>query len=197
MKNLLLILVFVITLNSFGQLPKYSSNVSDLDISQSQLYQKFGADYEFIFGYTQNSFWNKRQNYAVLTFDGTVWKLVKWSYQLNTKERPTKQKLRFYKLDSNEVTNFLDFINSLGFFTFNQDSLNLNKKDIGNGTTQVHQISDGVTDILEVISSSGHRISSAHEAEQLQEFAPTKQRQNFIECRNQFSKLVNKADNNR
>ena len=57
---------------------------------------------------------------------------------------------------------------------------------MGNGTTQVSQISDGVTDVFEVISASGHRISSAHEAVQLQEFPPTEQHQNFIEWRNEF-----------
>lgn len=191
MKNLLTLLTFAITLNSFGQLPEYSSNVSDLDISRSQLYQKFGEDYEFVFGYTQNSFWNKRQNYAVLTFDGTEWGLVKWSYQLNKKECPVKQKSKSYNLDNNEVNDFLNFIKNNGFFSFNQDSLNFNKKYIGNGTTQVRQIFDGVTDKIEVISSSGHRISSAHEPEQLQEFTPTEQRKNFIECRNEFAKLVN------
>jgi hypothetical protein len=191
MRNLLSILAFVITLNSFGQLPEYSSNISDLDMSQSQLYRKFKSDYEFVFSYTQNSFWNERQEYAVLAFNGTDWKLIKWSYQLDKNRRPIKQKSKSYKLNSNDVTNFLDFINSRGFFTFNQGALNLNRKDMGNGTTQVRQISDGVTDVFEVISASGHRISSAHEAVQLQEFAPTEQRENFIKCRNEFIKLVN------
>lgn len=197
MKNLISILTFMITLNSFGQLPEYSSNVSDLDISRSQLYQKFRSDYEFVFSYTQNSFWNERQDHAVLTFDGTDWKMIKWSYKLNKNKRPIKQKSKSYKLNINDVTNFLNFINSRGFFAFNQDTLNLNKKDMGNGITQVLQISDGVTDVFEVIGASGYRISSAHEAIQLQEFAPTEQRQNFIECRNEFVKLVNKADNKR
>ena len=123
MKTLLLITIFLITFKSFGQLPEYTSNVDDTLANKSHLFQKFGKNYKLVVGYTQNSFWNKRQNYSVLTYNGSTWRFTEWSYQLNKKKSPIKQKLKSFNLDVKEATGFLDFINSRGFFSFNQDNI--------------------------------------------------------------------------
>jgi hypothetical protein len=162
-----------------------------LDISQSLLNREFGSDYQIILGYTQKSFWFKRQEYSILTFDGSNWKLTKWSYELNKKEKPKKPKSTSFDINNQHVLEFLNFINEKGFYTFNQDSLNWNKKDQGDGSMLVQSIMDGTTEEFEIISPSGHRISSAHEPEQRQNFVFNEQRKKFIDCRNKFLELVN------
>lgn len=153
--------------------------------------REFGSDFQFILGYTQKSFWFKRQNYSVLTFNGSTWEITKWSYELNKKEQPKKSKLESFNIETQKVLEFLEFLENSGFYSFNQDSLNWNKKDYGKGRMLVQNITDGTTYEFEVISASGHRISSAYEPDQRQDFVYNEQRKNFIECRNEFRKLVN------
>lgn len=142
-------------------------------------------------GYTQKSFWYKRKDYSEITFDGIKWKLTNWSYELNEQGLPKKQKSKTFKLDDAKSLELLNFIDDRGFYSFNLDSLNWNKKDQGNGRMLVQSIMDSTTYEFEIISSSGHRISSAHEPQQRQEFVYNQQRNNFIECRNKFLELLN------
>jgi hypothetical protein len=111
MKKLFLIISIISSLNSFGQLPEFQTNVRDLDISQSLLNREFGSDYQIILGYPQKSFWFKRQEYSILTFDGSNWKLTKWSYELNKKEKPKKPKSTSFDINNQHVLDFLNFIN--------------------------------------------------------------------------------------
>lgn len=129
-----------------------------------------------------------------MAFDGDKWKLIDWSYKRIDPENPKirKEKIKSSNISNSDVSELISFMDAKGFFSFNQDSLNWNRKDQGNGKILVQSISDGTIDTFEIISTLGHRISYAHEAEKRQSFVFNNQRQNFVECRNQFLKFVNK-----
>lgn len=188
---ILLLQVFIPSVDAVGQLPVFSSNVSDPDANQSLLFQKFHEKYNFIIGFTQRSFWYNRQHYSILAFDGNSWKLINWSYALREAERPKKQRLKTFEIHKEDAMDILNYLQKRNFFTLDQDSLNWNKKDKEDGSKLVMQIMDGKTDIFEIITRSGYRVSSAHEPEQLQDFTYIEQREIFIDCRNKFLELVN------
>jgi hypothetical protein len=166
--------------------------VSKLDKKQSLLYKKFGSENKFVLAHTQKSFWIERQEYTMIVFDGKKWRVTKWSYELNKKGQPKKQKSKSFKLESSRVSAFFDFIKHNEFFSFNQDSLNWNKKENGQESMLVQQIMDGTTEEFEIISASGYRISFAHEPEQRQDFVNIRQRKKFMECLEKFLLLVDK-----
>lgn len=190
MKILPFLIIVLTSLNSFGQIPEFDSNVNRSAEDQSYLYKKFYPEYEFILGYTQNSFWFKRQEYSVLTYNGSDWELKKWSYELK-EEKLKKSKVKSRILEKEKVNKLLNYFESRGFYSLNQDSLNWSKKDLGNGIMRHQSIMDGVSENFEVISSSGHRIYSAHEPVQRQEFVFNEHRNIFLDCLDKFLNLIN------
>ncbi|MDR7128699.1 hypothetical protein J2X69_001031 [Algoriphagus sp. 4150] len=96
-------------------------------------------------------------------------------------------------LDQQKVNEFMVLIKSKSFFSLSQDSLNWDKKDLGNGTILHQSIMDGVSENFEVISSSDHRIYSAHEPIQRQEFVFNNQRKIFLDCLDKFLDLIGKT----
>ncbi|WP_339754582.1 hypothetical protein [Algoriphagus aquimarinus] len=192
MKILPFLIIVLTSLNSFGQIPEFDSNVNESVEDQSYLFKKFYPEYEFILGYTQKSFWFKRQEYSVLTFNGTDWELKKWSYELK-EEKPKKSKMKSRILVKEKVINLLNYFESKGFYSLNQDLLNWSKKDLGNGTMLHQSIMDGVFETFEFISSSGHRIYSAHEPVQKQEFVYIEQREIFLDCLDKFLDLIDET----
>ena len=190
MKILPFLILVLASLNSFGQIPEFDSNVNESTEDQSYVYKKFYPDYEFILAYAQKSFWFKRQEYSVLTYNGSDWELKKWSFELK-EEKIKKSKVKSRILEKEKVIELLNVLESKGFFSLNQDSLNWAKKNLGNGRMLHQSILDGVSEYFEVISSSGHRIYSAHEPVQKQEFVYIGQREIFLDCLNKFLELIN------
>lgn len=180
---------------SFGQIPEFESNVNELEKSESYLFNEFHTNFQFIIGYTTDSFWNKKHQYKILAFDGLDWKFIKWTYELNKKEKLKKSKQKSTPIEKEHAQEFLSFIKSKGFYNFNQDSLNWNKKYIGNDSYHVKVIYDGVSEKFEIISPKGHRISSSREPIQLQEFVYNEQRKNFLESLNKFLELSESTAN--
>ena len=186
----LLVFAIFLPIYSFSQIPEFESNTND---NQSYVYKKFYPDYEFILAYSQKSFWFRRQEYSILTYNGTDWELKKWSFELK-EEKIKKSKMKSQIFEKEKVNELLNYFVSKGFYSLNQDSLNWAKKDLGNGRMLHQSILDGVSENFEVMSSSGHRIYSAHEPVQKQEFIYIEQREIFLDCLKQFLTFINYLD---
>ena len=184
--------LIVLTVQSlFGQLPEFQTNVSDTDLDKSIVLDEFGAKYQQIISFTSNSYWNEgyREMY-VLLLDDDNWIFKKLSVKLNEDNSIKKSRTRKLHVDSNQVDEFVSFLNEVKFWNFNKDSLNLNKKAQGDSRVLMQSISDGKTDKFITRNGVNVRSTSAYEADQLQEFVPTEQRGKFIETRNRFYELI-------
>ena len=186
MKILPFLILVLTSLNSFGQIPEFDSNVNKSSENQSYLYKSFYPDYEFILGYTRESDRYDRKYYSVLTYNGTDWELKKWSFELDKEAKPKKSRMKSRILKHQKVIGILNDLESKGFFSLNQDSLNWAQKDMGGGVTRSQSITDGFSENFEIISQSSHRIYSAYEPELKQKFIFSDQRQRFLECLNRF-----------
>ena len=192
MRILTTLILSFITGNLLGQIPEFESNVSKEKAEKSIIHQEFFEDYSTLIAFSQHSYWFKRQDYDILVFDGKNWNLIKWSFEFNKKEQPKRIRKKTYRLNQDEANNFLEYIDMMEFYSFVQDSLDLNRIDYGDGTGAFQSIMDGTTDKFEIFTTNGFRISTAHEAVRRQEFVATQQRAKFIKCRNRFMDYINK-----
>lgn len=192
MKNLISILAFVISLSSFGQLPEYSSNVIDLDITSSTIYHEFRSDYPTIISFGLQSFWNDRESFKILAFNGNNWKLIEWSYKPINWEKPKIKKERKVIRDISEdrASNLINLIIEEDLLSYSNDSLNWNQKTGEDGWELSQEIMDGTTHEFQIISS-GFVILRAYEPEQLQTFVENEQRKKFLQFEHEFLKLFN------
>ena len=191
MIKFLTILFTFYTLNSFGQLPQFESNLTTKVSNESLVKLNFADKFDQILSYSAHSHWSEGWEYFVFGYDGKNWKLLRWTFELDEQKQLTNQRTKKLKFSQVQLDELLVLMSEVGFYTFKQGSLNLNRKDNGDGTTKVAQVNDGVHEEIELISPQSHRISSAYAADLLQVDFPTSDRGNFIICRNKLLKLVN------
>lgn len=193
-KKLALLLVIFTPLKFYGQVS--SSNDIDSEPTPSHLFTKFGSAYEFILGYTEKSFWHKRQNYTALIFNGKTWELIEWTYELNRRDKPKKQQFKVYEVESSAAIELKLFWEEMKLSSISNDSLNWNKKDIGDGKILVQAITDGTIEQLEFKTPLVYKVLSAHEPERRQVFIYIEARNRFISFRNEFLKFSNRVTGN-
>lgn len=191
MKKLLYAYVLILSSYSFGQIPKYTSNAIDLDLSTSSVYSEFQNGYEVIFSHNLSSYWQKRENYQILVFDEGTWKIINWSHKRinpnNPKIRRKRKKVR--AIDSKKVNEFLELVDSVKFFHLHNDSLNWNEKYLNDGSVLKTSVLDGHTHEFQIISQYGFFTLQASNPERLQEFIAVEQRKIFLKIENEFLDL--------
>ncbi|CAN0448305.1 unnamed protein product [Ectocarpus fasciculatus] len=195
MRIVILTFLTVLTVQSlFGQLPEFQTNVSDTDFDKSIILDEFGTKYQQIVSFTSNSYWNKGyREFYVLLLEENTWIFKKLSVKLNEENHVKKSKTKKLHIDINQADDFVSFLSEVDFWNFNEDSLNLNKKDQGNDRVLMKSITDGRTDKFLIRNGANVRSTWAYEADQLQEFVPTEQRRKFIEARNRFYELIKQS----
>ncbi|MDH5379690.1 MAG: hypothetical protein OEW75_02490 [Cyclobacteriaceae bacterium] len=190
MARLITLVLLFVSLNSFGQLPAFESNVLTDNSSKSLIQENFSSDFEYIISYHGNSYWSGNKTYYIFGHDGQKWQLIRWTFKFNEQKQPIKQRLKRLKFSQDQFAGILTLMSETNFYNLKQELLNLNEKDNGDGTIVATIISDGGTDNFELISPQSHRKFSAYAADILQEQYPTSDRQTFISCRNKILKLI-------
>ena len=158
----------------------------------SHVMDKFSKEYDQIFSYTIESYWLEEQTYHIFGFDGREWKLIKWTVKFDNNGQVVKERLKTKSFSSRKLLEMLSFFEANKFWTLDQDSLNLDERDHGDGSSMVWMIDDGSNDKFETYNNGIYRITSSYEAKRLQELVPTKQREIFIKCKDKFWKIANR-----
>lgn len=174
------------------QLPTFESNITNEQQKKSIVKNRFGTDYAELISYTVKSFWLEKQTYHIIAFNGRTWERILWTIKLDSSDQIVEQKLKMEPLNRKKFEDLLAFFNSSNFYNLELDSLNLMRRDNGDGSATVYMSSDGSTDEFELISGQRHRLISSYQADYFQKEIPNNQRQNFIECCSKFWELIGK-----
>ncbi|MEQ9425134.1 MAG: hypothetical protein RJQ09_11990 [Cyclobacteriaceae bacterium] len=185
-KGLSILLSLLVTSAVAQELPIIDSNLSEEASNKSRVKAEFSSDYDQLLSYTRSSYWSPEQVYVIYGHDEQGWKRLKWILKLDKKKNVVKSKIRKIPYDANALDELLDFFDAKQFWTLQQDSLNLKRLTLSDGSGLAWDKSDGTTDTFEMISYEQHRLTSSYEADYYQDKVPVEQRRRFIECRNKF-----------
>lgn len=198
MKALFLILLFIISINSNGQIPVLVTNTVHSDSIKSDLLNTFNKHYDFIIGYTADSWWGRKRKYTyTLALKNDKWYLIRYIriYNLDSngsRNKIIKIKTKRYKLNKHEVEKLLNTFENQRIWTLNTDSLNINERYTNEGKMFM-SVSDGINHTFEFITKDRYRIVSAYAPEiYLERFPEYTQRENFIKCKTEFISLISK-----
>ena len=178
------------SLNTFGQLPTFKSNVKSKESKQSIVKRNFSSKFEYIISYYAHSYWSQDQTYIIFGHDGREWRVLEWTIEMDKQKQIKKQRTRKLKYSQGQFGEFMALMSRCTICNLEQGPLNLNKKDNGDGTETSIFVSDGLFEQIELISPKSHRISNSYAANSLQDEYPTSDRQSFIDFRNQLLKVV-------
>ena len=150
---------------------------------------EFKNKYDQILSFTSSSYWSTQKIYIIYGQTNGKWERIKWTLKLDDNKRPVRSKIRKISFKQDEFQELLAFLDSLNFWEFDLDSLNLQKEIREDGSGTLWMKTDGTTDSFEVIKNGQHRLISSYEPEYFQKLIPVEQRRKFIDCRNKFLKL--------
>jgi hypothetical protein len=207
-KTLSLVLVILATgqCRVFGQIPDIRHNYTKQDSTKNPLIDSFAKQYDFIIAYTEQSYWwSDRKSYKILTCSDNKW--TSWTYsdyfiQWTKKKRKKKMLIdtirnkQFLKgkteLESTSVLQLLSALDSYGFWTLNNDSLNQTRiieTRIENGDTinRKASISDGINCRFDILSKTKLRVIESYEPDYfLKLFSDMVDRRKFLKSRDTF-----------
>jgi hypothetical protein len=120
------------------------------------------------------------------------WKAYRWRVKLL--ERGSSQITRITKkrihLNSESVQQLLAEWTTLGFWSLDQDSVNISSKRMGDGREISISISDGHSDVFEILHNGKYRVLSGYMPEYFQKEIPVVARQTFIQGTDAFQRLI-------
>jgi hypothetical protein len=192
MKNLLLVnLLLLICIVSFGQTPTIESNANFVEGSTSEFLFMLRDNYEFVIAYQEDSFWGNSN----LDYQALVLKNGKWYYisKRQTNKKSLKARMKTKQIDSSLGNNLLDSLNQISFWSLNSDSLNIKTRKIDDSTSTLYSISDGINYSFEIFNKVNYRKIQAYEPEYyLRKIPEIKSRQTFVDARKMFKDLIKK-----
>ena len=198
MKYKLLIFAFsFISLKSIGQdVPQVVTNTDLYDQKQSYVYNTFGDDYEILVSFTSDCYWPNKQEYYLVGKKNSQWEskkvVVEYNDRTKTADNIKRIKKKRLKTKKEELKNLFSSWTDNGFWTLDNDSLNVNEKQTGPDESIMLMITDGCTDTFEIIQGDSYRIMYSYLPDSFQKEIPVKQREQFIIARNEFLKIIKK-----
>ena len=187
MRFLLCFLFFFISLVVLGQPSELKTNATKQDSSRTQLLKNLNGKYDFILGYTEESYWwSNKQVYQVLAYKSDTWEAFRIVSTKNKKGKTKSETLK-YGFDSDSAKQLIANLTKLGFWTFDRDSLNQKTVPLNDSIDRMLHIDDGVNYRFEVLTNGNYRIIESYEPETYYKKFPVMTiRKVFIDCRQLF-----------
>lgn len=186
MKVLLLTLTLLPAILCGQALPEVRTNLSTEESQNSIIWTQCSSEYEQVLSFSRNSYWSEQKVYIIYGRINGQWERIKLTQKLDGNKKVIRTEARKLSFNKARFQELLTFFDSQNFWMFELDSLNLHEELREDGSSTLWTKSDGTTDSFEVINDGQHRLISSYEPEHFQELIPVKQRQKFIECRNEF-----------
>lgn len=196
MKAIIVCMILLISpfLNA-QKLPVFNSNTNSAEKMKSVVYSTYSKKYDAVISYERACALAdpSRRNFFILAGKKNKWKFFAWELELldgtSDQKKIKKATVKELPLNGLSVDSLLTYWTQQSFWTLNNDSLNLNVKNMEDGSTQDTFTPDGCTEIIETFTKKKYHVVKVLNADHYQDFVYTKQRQQFINCRNQFHQL--------
>ena len=120
------------------------------------------------------------------------WKAYRWRAKLlergsSNVTRITRKRIH---LTSDSVDQLLAEWTTLGFWSLDQDSINIRSKQMGDGHVVLMSLTDGHSDVFEILHKGKYRELSGYMPEYFQKEIPVLDRQTFIQGKDAFRRLI-------
>lgn len=185
-KNFIILILLIISYRIPGQsLPSFKSNASEEDKKNSLVYEQYIKKYDAVISYTSSCYWGEGQKIYVLGCKDNKWEFFLLNIKFPVRENIHRLKKEELLLENEALKGLLNFWEQHNFWAFSNDSLNWNKKD----STSI-MISDGCSDRYEIFTREAYYVLNAYVPESYQEFIYVKQREQFIDCKKKYYKLL-------
>ncbi|MEQ9303004.1 MAG: hypothetical protein RJQ14_03745 [Marinoscillum sp.] len=122
------------------------------------------------------------------------WDFKRWDFKKKGNSMLGNPKLRDVQLDSSEFKQVMDFMEGQGFWSIDNDILNLKSKPDEDGRALMIEVLDGYTYEFQRITHGSHIFITANNPARLQEFVYSQQRQVFLDCHSKFYKYLTGID---
>ncbi len=164
-------------------IPSFESNTTQEQRAKSVVVSNLECDSITVIAYYTQCYWSTKQSYRLLISDHGSWHQVQWVVTYSNRDKNKIKHISKKKLPlARQVDSLITDLNALGFWSLGQDSLNISEKQLNDTTMSSINISDGCSQVIEVLSGGHQRILSAYEPEQLQAFVHIPSRGRFIQC---------------
>src|SRR6185437_11847248 len=173
---------------SKAQTPALKTNTTENEKETSIIYKNFSTQYDLLIAFTRESYWwSNLENYSLLALKNGVCLKGVISSKRNKHGIWSKPKIKFKEINCDSAKYIVKYLNDVGFYSLNRDTLNINKKRINDNQVQLFSIDDGVNYKFEIVSKNDFLIIESYEPEYLlQKIPELRSRATFIKCRDWF-----------
>jgi hypothetical protein len=147
------------------------------------------SKYDVIISYLDKQSWLGGKHYKILRLYSGKWRLDR--YHVSVSDKVKHLRPRGKKIHSDSIHAVLNFWKEVGFLELNTDSLNVRMKKVNDSTTLRYYVTDGNTEIFEMLTKTSYHGISAYMVDRLQLNVPVRQRAVFILGKQKFLRMVN------
>ena len=172
--------------------PEFPPDSITAKVRSSPVFEHFSGTDATVISYTTMGYWSETRTYHMLVHQHDEWKAYRWRAKLlergsSNVTRITRKRIH---LTSESVDQLLAEWTTLGFWSLDQDSINISSKQMGDGREIDISISDGHSDVFEILHNGKYRELSGYMPEYFQKEIPVLDRQTFIQGKDAFRRLI-------
>jgi hypothetical protein len=172
--------------------PEFPPDSITAKVRSSPVFEHFSGTDATVISYTTTGYWSEKRTYHMLVRQHDEWKAYRWRAKLlergsSNVTRITKKRIH---LTSDSVDQLLAEWTTLGFWSLDQDSINIRTKQMGDGHVVLMSLTDGHSDVFEILHKGKYRELSGYMPEYFQKEIPVLDRQTFIQGKDAFRRLI-------
>jgi hypothetical protein len=161
-------------------------------VRSSPVFEHFSGTDATVISYTTTGYWSEKRTYYMIVRLNDEWKAYRWRAKLLERgsshiTRITRKRIH---LTSDSVDQLLAEWTALGFYSLDQDSINIRSKQMEDGHVVLMSLTDGHSDVFEILHNGKYRELSGYMPEYFQKEIPVIHRQTFIQGKDAFRRLI-------
>ena len=187
-------LLWTLPLGSQAQdgFPEFPPDSITAKVRSSPVFEHFSGTDATVISYTTTGYWSEKRTYYVIVHQHDEWKAYRWRAKLLERgsshvTRITRKRMH---LTPDSVQQLLAEWTTLGFWSLDQDSINIRSKRMSDGSVIDMSLTDGHSDVFEILRNGKYRKLSAYMPEYFQNEIPVMDRQSFIQGKGAFRRLI-------
>lgn len=172
--------------------PEFPPDSITAKVRSSPVFEHFSGTDATVISYTTWGYWSEKRMYYMIVRRNDEWKAYRWRAKLL--ERGSSQITRITRkrihLNSDNLQQLLAEWTTLGFGSLDQDSINIRSKRMSDGSVVDMSLTDGHSDVFEILQNGKYREVSSYMPEYFQKEIPVIDRQTFIQGKDAFRRLI-------
>jgi hypothetical protein len=163
--------------------PKFESNVKGTEREIALVTTELKDDTGAVLIYSPRCYWPTKHTFTVVQLRKGEWRAEKWTAQYRDRSKKELRSLSRRRMTMDQsVDHLIGELSAHGFWTMDQDSLNISEKQVNDTTMTSIRITDGCSWAIAAIHRNEYRLLHAYEPERLQAFVFVPTRERFIAC---------------